>query len=287
MHSELNSFLFDCFYLIVLSVSVVPFVAILLQFHNSHTEKISCLRTPDAQQSTSSTSYGTLFSSVLGTEGQHNYVPPNLAMLLLLLQLCAKLIQASKLKAGATERQAAAPNTATPTQQSDATMMSADDYEVAEITNNQMPAVEHLYSHQQLKNGCERQQQSRRDAMDANQYSCQNIADNVLQHQATMTRLLVALTQSTNSSFSLLVASFSSDDDVSGGDRAHKVETFAEASKTTAALHSQYVGAPYLSCNEPASLADAVFDVLILLGRLASRSTSIIQPIVQYLKQSK
>lgn len=248
--------------------------AILLQYHNSHNEKITCVRTPDSQPTATHATYGSLFSTVLGTEGRHNHVPPNLSMLLSLLQLCAKLIEAtaknSDATAAADQGQTAAPAT------DPATMMSADDYEVAGLTAND-----------------KQQQQHADEKMDADESmplsSAPNIADNVLHHQATMTRLLAALTQSTNSSFSLLVASFSTDDDVNGeGTNKSVGETSTEAGKTVAALHAQYLGGPSLQSNaEPASLSDAVFDVLILLGRRASKATLMIQPIVEYLKQSE
>lgn len=83
------------------------------------------------------------------------------------------------------------------------------------------------------------------------------VADNVLQHHATMTRLLSALSQSSSSSFVMLMSSM------------YPLSSIDANS------------------SDPTTVADAVFQILMLLGRRATKPGLIIKPLYEYLKSSK
>lgn len=85
------------------------------------------------------------------------------------------------------------------------------------------------------------------------------IADTVLQHYPTMNRLLASLSQSSSSSFVLLASSLYPMNPLD----------------TTSAI------------GDPTTVADAVFQILMLLSRKATQPALVIKPLYDFLKSSK
>lgn len=85
------------------------------------------------------------------------------------------------------------------------------------------------------------------------------VADTVLQHYPTMIRLLGSLSQSTSTSFALLATS----------------------------LRAMNTNDTCQSIGDPATVADAVFQILMLLSQKATQPTLVIKPLYDFLKSSK
>lgn len=83
------------------------------------------------------------------------------------------------------------------------------------------------------------------------------VADNVLQHFPTMNRLLSTLAHSSSSSFVMLMSSM------------YPLSSIDANS------------------SDPTTVADAVFQILMLLGRRATKSRLIIKPLFEHLRSSK
>lgn len=84
------------------------------------------------------------------------------------------------------------------------------------------------------------------------------VADTVLQHYPTMNRLLASLSQSSSSSFALLASSLYPMNPLD----------------TTSAI------------GDPTTVADAVFQILMLLSRKATQPALVIKPLYDFLKSS-
>lgn len=212
--------IFDCALLFV--------SAILVHNHNANTEKAYCLRTPES--SMANNMYGSLFATVLGGENaRFSQTPPEQMLLVSLLKLASRLIQTSLHRTN-----------------EDAPMTVDNDDEHAP-----KPAF-----HPEVGGPSSSAGQSTAPPTSAfAKVPC--VADNVLQHHATMTRLLSSLSQSSSSSFVMLMSSM------------YPLSSIDANS------------------SDPTTVADAVFQILMLLGRRATKPGLIIKPLYEYLKSSE
>lgn len=85
-------------------------------------------------------------------------------------------------------------------------------------------------------------------------------ADTVLQHTPTMNRLLGSLSNCSSSSFAMLVAS---------------------------SMYSVSSGDTNNTLSEPQTVADAVFQLLMLLSKKATQPLLVVKPLYEFLSKSK
>lgn len=199
--------------------------------HNANTEKVFCLRTPES--SISNNMYGSLFATVLGAENSRfTPTPPEQMLLVSLLKLASRLIQTSLHRTN---------------EDSETAPMAVDD--------EQMQTDE---ASQQFYNDVAGPSGSTGQSSATSAFAkvpC--VADNVLQHHATMTRLMGALSQSSSSSSAMLMSS------------VYPLSSIDA------------------NVSDPTTVEDAVFQILMLLGRRATKPEFIIKPLYEYLKSSK
>lgn len=178
--------------------------------------------------------YGSLFATVMGAENApFTQTPPEQMLLVSLLKLASRLIQTSLHRTN---------------EESDAATMAVDDEQIQVDDKTQ-----HFYP----EVGGPSSGSSGQNAATSAFAKVPCVADNVLQHHATMTRLLGALSQSSSSSFVMLMSSM------------YPLSSIDANS------------------SDPRTVADAVFQILMLLGRRATKPGLIIKPLYEYLKSSK
>ncbi|XP_059612083.1 baculoviral IAP repeat-containing protein 6 [Phlebotomus argentipes] len=202
-----------------IAMSIIESVSFLVYNNISNTEKMYCQKTTDSSKNYNA--FGNLFATVLGPENtsKTKTVSDN-SLLVNLLKLSTILVQ-----------------TALPREGDEASGSSDGLSESFESQTDEIKAEQQNNEQNRVKVAC--------------------VADTVLQHYPTMTRLLGSLSHCSSSSFALLAAS------------------------------AMYSSVNPLDTNsafgEPQTVADAVFQLLMLLSKKASQPVLVVKPIYLFL----
>lgn len=275
----------------------------ILQYQNTRTERLSCIRSPDSLQSSSSNMFGSLMASMMSSNLRYNPLAPSQTLIVLLLKLCSRLIQSTEPAAPA--RPSSTSSSSSPPRASEippaATLqpprMSACDYEVASLTDENKAAA--AVAGQQPTPAGEAMEQDHEfvghaPASDEQQSNAAvpdvdspKVADNVLQHQPTMLRLLTTLATSDGASIAMVLASFNADN-ADYDDYEYEDDIYMDhsaASTTTAASRSPW-NQP-VTYKDSTTVTDAVYEMLMLLGKRASSPRLMIAPLYEFIKSSE
>lgn len=289
------------------AMAIVESVAVLLQLHNSHTEKVTCIRTPDNtnghHQPVSSNAFGHLFASVLGDQ-RHQQVPPNQLLLVSLLKLCARLIR------GDAPIVAAKPQQSTTSSTTDETKASLQNQQQQQQTFDNAVGDDDEYMGEEEQNGAQLLPPplpARTEPLES------TVANNVLRHQPTMQRLMMALAQASSSTFAQLMSTFQAtalsdmddcllhamqdaEDVMAEAERKNNARSTSPWSRVQPAPVAP-MAAPTITVAAAAAaaagaegtnlVADAVYEVLTLLGKQSTSPTLIVEPLCEFFKSSE
>lgn len=260
---------------------------------------------------------------MLNDNVRHQHLAPNQQLLVSLLQLCVRLIQSNAPTGAGHAAASTAGRLFDESGSSSAGTLCPDgtssDYEVA--SNESLTDETKQQQLQQNAAASALPPADADEAMDqgsstATLPAAPSVADNVLQHQPTMTRLLTSLTQCSGSSLTMLMSSVHKgcdldedlyDDvaDIAGtwtaNQMVNNVSPFRTPSWTKGSMGAgNGVGGgnssnasghspsdPSSASADLSSVSEAVFQVLILLAKRASTPNMIINPLYQFLKSSE